>query len=106
MPILDHIGARRQVRINIEPKLPIVRRELLFRVPTDGLRIGFSCKVIRPPGPSVIVSPTSLGSNPASRKHNSSAGHGQLFLRKEWQPNVLNALRRIHHDIHGPVGVQ
>ena len=48
VPVLHHIRARRKIRINIQPKLSVIRRKLARRIPAECLRIRLSHQKIRP----------------------------------------------------------
>ncbi len=42
MPILDHVGPARYVRVNVEAQLPVVGRKLAGGIPAERLRVRFS----------------------------------------------------------------
>src|ERR1039457_1668224 len=41
VPIFDHVGAGRQIRVDVETELSVVGRELPGRIPAKRLRIRF-----------------------------------------------------------------
>jgi len=46
VPVLDHVGAGGDVGVDIEAKLAVVGRKLLFGIPADGFGVGFGDQVI------------------------------------------------------------
>src|ERR1035437_4315916 len=47
MPVFDHVGARRRMRVDNQAKLSGIFRILRARIPSDGLGVGFGDEIVR-----------------------------------------------------------